>query len=72
MPIVNTMYKPHLELGQSDSQWDALQTLITDYLETNADTAVVTTSALRALDAAFDDDILWAQITSDLNLIEVP
>ena len=68
--LINPSYLPYLDLVADTATWDALKLLITDWIDANAgatisDADVVT---MRALDADFSDDKIWAQITEDLDL----
>jgi len=69
--LLNPKYKPHLDLVATTADWDALKTTITTYLQDNASSATVDVDTMRALDDQFDDDKIWAQIISDMDLFEV-
>jgi len=70
--ILNPDYKPHRDLGESTVQWDGLKAKIQTYLDANADKATLTEQDVRDLDPKFDDDAIWAQISSEMRLIEIP
>ena len=74
MPIINPNWKPHVDLGFTDAEWDALKAVITDYMDANAGSNEVDTAAVRVLDAEFVDDRVWAQVTADtgLSLVQDP
>ncbi len=69
--LVNPSYKPHLELVADDATWDALKLVVTTHLNANADSSTLNVATIRALDPQLADDLIWAQITSDLNLLEL-
>ncbi len=72
--FVNPEFKPHQDLGVAsvtDAEWATLKAVVTTHLQANADKATLTIADARALDIAFDDDRLWAQMVGEMNLFEI-
>lgn len=70
--VINPEYKPHLEVVANDAAWDALKLLVGNHLRANAKKSTVEIATLRALHPKLADDRIWAQLASDLGLLEVP
>ncbi len=70
--IINTKYKPHRELGETDADWEALKTKVRDFLQTNGNKSVLEIADIRAVDPKLRNNKVWEQVRSDLLLIEIP
>ncbi len=69
--IPNPSYKPHLALVANDAAWDAHKATVQTYLDDNADSSTVSEETVRAMDSAFDNDRIWAQLKFDMNLFSI-
>ena len=72
MRLANPEYKPHDGLGQTTAEWDALKLKITTYLRTKAGDSTVPEEEVRDLDVKFRDPKIWAQISGELELLQIP
>ncbi len=70
--VMNSEYKPHRGLGESDADWDLLKDKIRTYLRTNAGDSTVEVEDVRELDPKLRDDRIWIQIAADMGLVEIP
>lgn len=70
--VINPQFRSHLQLGFDTAAWDALKAQVTAYLDSRAIDSVVDAADIRAVAVELQNDAVWNQIVSDMQLVVVP